>query len=156
MMLIILIILAVVVVDQLTKWWVLSAFTMFESVPLIPGLLYLTRRFNTGAAWSLFEGQLLFFIIITIVAVSLFSVMLWQSLSKNERWQSIGLALLIGGSLGNFIDRVRFGGVIDFIDVYIFSYDFPVFNVADSALTIGVICYMIGVLIDEQRRRQSE
>jgi signal peptidase II len=156
MMWIISIIVAIVFFDQLTKWWVLSTFTMFESIPLIPGLLYFTRRFNTGAAWSLFEGQLLFFVVITIIAVTLFSVMLWQSLSKNERWQAIGLALMIGGALGNFIDRVRFGGVVDFIDVYIFTYDFPVFNVADSALTIGVICYMIGVLIDEQRRRYSE
>jgi len=156
MMWIISIIVAIVIVDQLTKWWVLSTFAMFESIPLIPGLLYFTRRFNTGAAWSLFEGQLLFFIIITIIAVALFSVMLWQSFRKNERWQSMGMALLIGGAIGNFIDRVRFGGVVDFIDVYIFSYDFPVFNVADSALTIGVICYMIGVLIDEQRRRKSE
>jgi len=129
---------------------------MFESISLIPGFLYFTRRFNTGAAWSLFEGQLLFFVVITIIALVLFSVMLWQSLNDNERWQSFGMALLIGGAIGNFIDRVRFGGVVDFIDVYIFSYDFPVFNIADSALTIGVICYMIGVLIDEQRRRQSE
>jgi len=150
------IIVAIVFFDQLTKWWVLSTFTMFESIPLIPGILYFTRRFNTGAAWSLFEGQLLFFVVITIIAVALFSVMLWQSLSKNERWQAMGLALMIGGAIGNFIDRVRFGGVVDFIDVYIFTYDFPVFNVADSALTIGVICFMIGVLIDEQRRRHSE
>jgi signal peptidase II len=150
------IIVAIILVDQLTKWWVVSNFLMFESLPLISGFLYLTRRFNTGAAWSLFEGQLLFFVVITIIAVALFSVMLWQSYKNNESWQSVGLALLIGGAIGNFIDRVRLGGVVDFIDVYIFTYDFPVFNVADSALTIGIICYMIGVLIDEQRRRYSE
>ena len=156
MMILMSIIVAIILVDQLTKWWVVSNFLMFESLPLISGFLYLTRRFNTGAAWSLFEGQLLFFVVITIIAVALFSVMLWQSYKNNESWQSVGLALLIGGAIGNFIDRVRLGGVVDFIDVYIFTYDFPVFNVADSALTIGIICYMIGVLIDEQRRRYSE
>jgi len=156
MMILMSIIVAIILVDQLTKWWVVSNFLMFESLPLISGFLYLTRRFNTGAAWSLFEGQLLFFVVITIIAVALFSVMLWQSYKNNESWQSVGLALLIGGAIGNFIDRVRLGGVVDFIDVYIFTYDFPVFNIADSALTIGIICYMIGVLIDEQRRRYSE
>jgi len=149
MMWIISIIVAVVLFDQLTKWWVLSTLTMFESISLIPGFLYFTRRFNTGAAWSLFEGQLLFFVVITIVALVLFSVMLWQSLKDNERWQSFGMALLIAGAIGNFIDRVRFGGVVDFIDVYIFTYDFPVFNFADIMVVTGTILLSLLVFTDQ-------
>jgi signal peptidase II len=142
--------------DQLTKWWVVSNFQPFERLTLLPGLLFITRRFNTGAAWSLFEGQLAFLIIVTIVAVGLFAVYLHHAIQKNHRWQQLGMSLMIGGALGNFIDRVRFGGVIDFIDVWIINYDFPVFNVADSALTMGVIVFMIGVVWDEQRDRSSE
>ena len=152
----VLIILSIVALDQLTKWLVLSSFAMFESRPLIDGVLYLTRRFNTGAAWSLFEGQIEFFIVITILALGLFVRLLNESLTKQLMWQWIGLSMMIGGTIGNFIDRLRFGGVVDFIDVFIVTYDFPVFNVADSALTVGLIVFMIGVWLDERRPRPSE
>ena len=152
----ILIVLLIVALDQLTKWLVLSSFRLFESRTLIEGFLYLTRRFNTGAAWSLFEGQLGFFIVITIIALGLFVVLLKEALTKRKPWQWIGLSVMIGGTIGNFIDRLRFGGVVDFIDVFIFTYDFPVFNVADSALTVGLIAFMIGVWLDERRPRPNE
>jgi signal peptidase II len=156
MMWALLLIVGVVVLDQLTKWWVVASFRMFESVELIPGFLSLTRRFNTGAAWSLLEGQTAFFIVLTIIALGLFSVLLWQAYKQKEQAEMLGMALMIGGAIGNFIDRVRFGGVIDFIDVMIVTYDFPVFNVADSALTVGVGLYILGVFLHEQRTRHSE
>ncbi len=151
-----LIIVFLVALDQFTKWLILSSFTLFESRVLIDGFLSLTRRFNTGAAWSLFEGQIEFFIIITVVAMGLFVVLLKEALTKRQPWQWIGLSVMIGGTIGNFIDRLRFGGVVDFIDVFIFTYDFPVFNVADSALTVGLIAFMIGVWLDERRPRPNE
>jgi signal peptidase II len=156
MMWVLLLIVGIVVLDQLTKWWVVASFRMFESVELIPGFLSLTRRFNTGAAWSLLEGQTAFFIVLTIIALGLFSVLLWQAYKQKEQAEMLGMALMIGGAIGNFIDRVRFGGVIDFIDVMIVTYDFPVFNVADSALTVGVGLYILGVFLHEQRTRHSE
>jgi signal peptidase II len=152
----IVIVLLIVAVDQLTKWLILSSFQLFESRTLIDGVLYFTRRFNTGAAWSLFEGQIGFFIVITIVALVLFVVLLKEALAKRAAWQWIGLSVMIGGTIGNFIDRLRFGGVVDFIDVFIFTYDFPVFNVADSALTVGLIAFMIGVWLDERRPSTNE
>lgn len=151
-----LLIMGLVGLDQLTKWWVVANFRMFESVELIPGFLSLTRRFNTGAAWSLFEGQTVFFIVLTVIALGLFSVLLWQAYQQQEQAEMIGMALMIGGAIGNFIDRVRLGGVVDFIDVMIVTYDFPVFNVADSALTVGVGLYILGVFLHEQRTRHSE
>lgn len=151
-----LLIIGIVVLDQLTKWWVVASFRMFESVVLIPGFLSFTRRFNTGAAWSLFEGQTVFFIVLTIIALGLFSVLLYQAYQQHHRIEMFGMALMIGGAVGNFIDRVRLGGVIDFIDVLIVTYDFPVFNVADSALTVGVGLYILGVFLHEQRTRHSE
>lgn len=152
----IIIILLIIAVDQFTKWLVLSSFRMFESRVLIEGFLSLTRRFNTGAAWSLFEGQIGFLLIVTIVALGLFVWLLKDALTKRAAWQWIGLSVMIGGTLGNLIDRLRFGGVVDFIDVLIFTYDFPVFNVADSALTLGLIAFMIGVWLDERRPRPNE
>lgn len=150
------IILLIIAVDQFTKWLVLSSFRMFESRVLIEGFLSLTRRFNTGAAWSLFEGQIGFLLIVTIAALGLFVWLLKDALTKRAAWQWIGLSVMIGGTLGNLIDRLRFGGVVDFIDVFIFTYDFPVFNVADSALTLGLITFMIGVWLDERRPRPNE
>jgi signal peptidase II len=156
MILSLLIVLSLVALDQLTKWWVLSSFALLESRVVIDGFLYLTRRFNTGAAWSLFEGQIGFFILITIVALGLFVVLWKDALTKRAPWQWIGLSGRIGGTFGNFNDRLRFGGVEDFIDVLIFTYDFPVFNVADSALTLGLMAFMIGVWLDERHPRPSE
>jgi signal peptidase II len=86
----------------------------------------------------------------------LFVVLLKEALAKRAAWQWIGLSVMIGGTIGNFIDRLRFGGVVDFIDVFIFTYDFPVFNVADSALTVGLIAFMIGVWLDERRPSTNE
>jgi signal peptidase II len=152
----IVIILSIIALDQLTKWWVLSSFAMLESRELIPGVLYFTRRFNTGAAWSLFEGQIGFFIGITIVALVMFA-WLWQDAwKKRATWQWVSMSVMIGGTIGNFIDRLRFGGVVDFIDVLIITYDFPVFNIADSALTVGLIAFMIGVWLDERRSSSNE
>jgi signal peptidase II len=129
---------------------------MLESRVVIEGFLSITRRFNTGAAWSLFEGELTFFVVITIIALGLFGLLWKDAIGKRAPWQWIGLSVMMGGTIGNFIDRLRFGGVVDFIDVFIFTYDFPVFNVADSALTVGLIAFMMGVWLDERRPRPSE
>ena len=124
---------------------------MHEVRPLIHGLLNLTRVHNTGAAFGLMAGQpsmlrTLFFLGVSLVAMG---VVLWMffRLPQNQKVEHVALSLIFGGALGNVIDRVRLGEVIDFIDVYFRSYHWPAFNVADSAITTGVILLMYRVLL---------
>lgn len=141
--------------DQVTKLWFVANFALFESQEIIPNVFYWTRKFNTGASWGILEGQIGLFIVITVLALGFFIYLLRDAIRQHQPWHTIGLSLMIGGTLGNFIDRIRLGGVVDFIDVYIFGYDFPVFNVADSALNVGLVVFFIGVFLFEHTTRQN-
>lgn len=120
-------------VDQLTKWVIRTAFSPGHSLPLLAPLCSLTYVQNTGAAFGLFKGQQPFFIALSLLIAAIL-VWLWlrrPPVSRRALWAT---ALILGGTLGNLLDRVRFGYVVDFIDLHVW----PVFNVADSAITIGV------------------
>lgn len=149
----VLIILAVIILDQLTKYIVVQNMTMYQSNEIIEGFFSFTRRFNTGAAWSIFEGQMVFFIVITLVGLAFFGYYFKDVDFKNQKMYSIGISLMIGGAIGNFIDRLFLGGVVDFLDFIIFGYDFPVFNVADMALDIGVAMFIIAILFYDNKSR---
>lgn len=151
-----LIILAVILLDQLTKYIVVQNFIMHESLPIIEDVFHFTRRFNTGGAWSILSGQMPVLILITLVGLGFFFYFFKDVDFKNQKFYSIGISLMIGGAIGNFIDRIRLGGVVDFIDVYIGSYDFPVFNIADMALDIGVVMFIIAVVFYDKRDNHSE
>lgn len=126
-----------VIVDQLTKWLIVKYMKLGESIPVIDGFLSITSHRNRGAAWGILEGQMAFFVIITVLVIVgiVYYMKSFASQSKVYGW---GLGLLLGGAIGNFIDRLFRGEVVDFVDTIIFGYDFPIFNVADSALCIGV------------------
>jgi len=130
--------LVLIVLDQLTKLWIVGAFQYGEGLPLTPFFNLVYAR-NSGAAFSFLAGaggwQRFFFIGIAFVA----SFLIVHLLRKHaqERGFCFALSLILGGALGNLIDRVRFGYVIDFLDFYYAGYHFPAFNVADSAITVG-------------------
>lgn len=130
------ILLLVVALDQLTKFWVFS----YESlrIPIINNFLYIGQVKNTGAAWGLLAGNMIIFYIVTIIAIC-FIIDIYRKSANRPFYFKLSLMLVLAGAIGNFIDRVAFNYVRDFIDVYIFGYDFPLFNIADSALVIGVI-----------------
>jgi len=120
-------------VDQVTKFLVVKNLSLHQSLPLIKGVLHLTLVHNRGAAFGLFKGLSIFFILAAALAV----VLIYLNLKKLG-WRKItlavaGLSLILAGALGNLIDRLMLGYVIDFLDLRIW----PVFNVADSAITIG-------------------
>ena len=119
--------------DQATKYLITSTFVPGESLPLIPSVLHLTYIQNTGAAFGLFKGQQVLFIGLSILVIGWVVTELLRKpgLSDLPMW---GCALILGGAAGNLIDRSRLGYVIDFIDIRVW----PVFNVGDSAITIGV------------------
>ncbi len=142
----ILIILGIVVLDQVTKLIILNTVPYGQSIEVIPNFFDITHRVNSGAAWSIFEGQMLMFYGITIVALVIFGYYFKDIDFKNKTVYSLGISILIGGTIGNFIDRIRIQGVIDFLDFKIFGYDFPVFNVADMALNVGIFLFILAVL----------
>lgn len=123
----------VLLLDQLSKLFVQRNMLSGESIPLIPGVLHLSYIQNTGAAFGILKEKTLFFIIITALVV-LAILFIIPHIQREHLFLRLALGLILGGALGNFIDRARFGYVIDFIDFRIW----PVFNVADVAIVMAV------------------
>lgn len=137
---------AIVVLDQVTKAIVRARLTLHESVAVIPGVLDFTHIRNTGAAFGFLNAVDFPFktaVIAVISTVALVAVALYaRSLSHTQMIARAGLSLILGGAAGNLLDRLTIGSVVDFVDVYWRSHHFWAFNVADSAITVGV-CLMI-------------
>ena len=138
----IVIILILTICDQLLKSWVASSIVLGGSKQVIPGIIELTNLRNSGAAWSIFEGQQTFFTIITIIAIIVIGYFIWQY--RKNIPMLIGLSLIMAGTIGNFIDRLRQGYVVDMFETTFIN--FPIFNIADMCLTIGVIWLIIFIL----------
>lgn len=147
-MLYFLIALVVIIIDQITKWLVLTNMELRESIIIIENFLYITSHRNPGAAWGILAGQMTFFYIITAIVIVVI-VYYIRKYAHESRLLGVGLGLILGGAIGNFIDRLVYQEVVDFIDVYFGSYSYPIFNLADSALVIGVIMIGIVVIKDE-------
>ncbi|MBM7540503.1 signal peptidase II [Amphibacillus cookii] len=145
----------VLILDQLTKWWIINYMELRESFAIVENVLYITSHRNPGAAWGILQGRMLFFYIITVVVIVAI-VYYMQKFAKQDRWLGIGLGLVLGGAIGNFIDRLLYQEVVDFIDVYIGSYNYPIFNIADSALVVGVIVIGIATLKEEFEKGRSK
>lgn len=147
----------VILVDQLTKWLVATNMEIGERIPLIEPYLGLLSHRNRGAAWGMLEGQMWLFAIVTIVVV-IGIVYYFQKEGKNEPLFAWSLMLLLGGAVGNFIDRMVRGEVVDFVNVLIpvINYDFPIFNVADAALTFGVVLVIIHLILDEKKNKKDK
>ena len=140
----------IVVLDQLTKAIVRSTLPLYTSVVVIPKVLDITHVRNTGAAFgilNLTDFPFKTVAIAVIAAAALIGVGMYAaSLAHHQRVARLGLALIIGGAAGNLIDRIVAGSVIDFVDVYWRTYHFWAFNVADSAITIGVTIMILDML----------
>ena len=154
-----LIALAIVLTDQFSKAVVVRSMRLGQSIPIVPGYFDLTFVLNPGAAFSLFATlpdwvRNPLFIGISIAAVVLIVVYRTRYLQDN-RLASAGLGLILGGAVGNLIDRVRFGVVVDFLDVHVHQYHWPVFNVADSAISVGVTLLLLEMLLEWRGERRS-
>ncbi|PLT34281.1 signal peptidase II [Bacillus sp. V5-8f] len=145
----------VIALDQLTKWLVVKNMELGESIAIIQDFLYITSHRNRGAAWGILQGQMWFFYIITVVVV-VSLVYYLQKMGRQSTLLGVSLGLMLGGAIGNFIDRIARKEVVDFINTYIFSYNFPIFNIADSALTIGVGLMIIYMLLEEKRSKETK
>ncbi len=135
--------------DQITKRLVEESFPLHAIRPVVRGLFNLTHTRNTGAAFSLFSdasGPWKTFLLVGVSLALLVGVVWWLWVSRKQplRWGlGIGLSLLLGGAAGNLVDRIRFGYVVDFLDLHIRHHHWPTFNVADSAITVGAVFLII-------------
>lgn len=126
--------------DQLSKFWVLTTIPEHKSVPVIPGLLDLVNIRNRGAAFGFLnrsdiEWQFWLFLLATLAAVA--AIILLVRSSPEQPWLFRALGLIMGGALGNLVDRLRFRAVVDFLDIYVGDWHWPAFNVADMAICVG-------------------
>ncbi len=145
----------VLVADQLSKWMALSALEPYQPVSLLP-FLNLTLAFNAGAAFSFLAdggGWQRWLLSAVAVGVGVYLLVWLRGLDAGKRLEVIGLGLILGGAVGNLVDRLRLGGVIDFIDVHVGGWHWPAFNVADSAITLGVVAVLVTAWRDWRRGR---
>ncbi|MBO2533770.1 signal peptidase II [Planifilum fulgidum] len=135
--------LAVLLLDQVTKWLVLERMHLYESIPVVDGIFYITSHRNRGAAFGILQDQQWLFIPVTLIVVAVLIYYLW--VFRRERpLASWSFSLILGGAIGNLIDRVRMGEVVDFLDFKLINY--PIFNVADSAIVIGVALFVLDMI----------
>ena len=137
--------LAVFALDQITKLWVVANFDLYESIQIVPQI-NITYVHNTGAAFSFLSSaggwQRWFFVGVAVIASIILTVWLAR-LKTSDEWMAVTLSLILGGAIGNLFDRISYAYVIDFIDVYYQTWHWPVFNIADCAISIGVVMMLI-------------
>lgn len=139
----------VVLLDQFLKAYIGATMNLHESIPVIEGYFNITYVKNPGAAFGFLanaapEFRSLFLITVTVIAVVLILYFISKNTAK-EMFLTFSLSLILGGAVGNLIDRIRFGEVTDFLDVYISSHHWPAFNIADSAISLGAIVLVIEI-----------
>ena len=147
---------AVIVLDLWTKWLVLRKIALHEAIPVIPDFFQLVHVRNTGAAFGIGANasSKLVPLLLNFGAIAVFCVVVVYALrtAVTDRLLQTGLHLILGGAIGNLVDRFRFGYVIDFLDVYVGRYHWPAFNVADSAICIGIAL----LFFDMRKKPESE
>ena len=148
--------LSIVVLDQVTKFLVIRSLPLYEDVPLLPGLLSLQHVRNSGAVFGFLSGTNIpgkpyLFALMSAIALAALTYYA-RTIPREERLPRFALSLVIGGAIGNLIDRVRFGYVVDFVKMYWESHVWPNYNVADSAISIGLVL----LVIDSFRPRDRE
>jgi signal peptidase II len=142
-----------VILDQLTKLAVVSRIEFGKDIPVIPGFFNLTHVLNSGGAFGMFAQssdwvRVLFFLVFSFIAVGVI-LYLYVGIPETHPMLGNGLSMIFGGALGNLIDRVRMGKVVDFLDVYVGNWHWPAFNIADSAICIGVGIFVYHILFNK-------
>ena len=148
----------VIVADQVTKWAIVEWVGLYEKVPL-NSFINLTHQRNTGAAFSFLANaggwQRWFFVVLATVVSAVIAVWLWRIRSERQAVLSAGLALVLGGAIGNLIDRVNYGYVTDFIQVWFGNWAYPSFNVADVGISVGAALLIIDALFFSGREEKK-
>jgi signal peptidase II len=140
----------IILLDQVTKLIVLDKMPLFHNIPVISGFFNLTHIHNSGGAFGFLSTQTsniqrLLFLFVSSLAVGLIFYF-YKKTPREQTWLSTGFALVFGGAIGNLIDRIRLGKVVDFLDFYIGDLHWPAFNVADSAVSIGMLIFLFHII----------
>jgi signal peptidase II len=146
-----------ILIDQLTKVAVDRSMQLFDSITIIENFFHLTYVRNKGAAFSFLSNaswRLPFFVIISIVA-ALVILVAFRKLRDDQKLAHISLAMIFSGAVGNLIDRIRLGEVIDFLDAHWYRHHWPAFNVADSLICVGVFLLAIDMILEEKRLKKG-
>ena len=146
-----------IIIDQITKIAVDRSMKLFDSIPIIENFFHLTYVRNKGAAFSFLSNaswRLPFFITISIIA-ALVILVAFRKLRDDQRLAHISLAMIFSGAVGNLIDRVHLGEVIDFLDAHWYRHHWPAFNVADSLICVGVFLLAIDMILEEKRLKKG-
>jgi signal peptidase II len=151
--------LAVVLLDRVSKWLVASHMMLHDSINVIPGFFQLTYVQNSGAAFGLFaesssEWTSAMLVLFSLMALIVVAVMLWRN-SHSLTITGLGLALIMGGALGNLWDRLLYGRVVDFFDFYMGTYHWPAFNIADSAIVVGAGLLVLEIVLAKTPAEQK-
>ena len=136
--------------DQIIKYLIVSNFTLYKKNPIIEGFFNITYVQNRGAAWGILNNNIILLVVITVLALGFICSFIFKE-SNIKKLDIVLYGMLLGGIIGNFIDRIFRGYVIDFLDFIIFGYDFPVFNIADMLIVISV-----GIMIITYWRSRNE
>ncbi|HEY6837392.1 MAG TPA: signal peptidase II [Geobacteraceae bacterium] len=145
----------VLVLDQTTKLYIDRHMEIYNSITVVENFFNITYLRNKGAAFSFlatFPYRLQFFILVSLVAIGVI-IAVFRRLRSDQRFAAFSLALIFSGALGNLIDRVRLGEVIDFLDAHWYDHHWPAFNVADSAICVGVFLLAVDMYLEERRHR---
>lgn len=146
----------VIILDQWTKWLIVKNMEFGERISVWDPWFGILSHRNRGAAWGMLEGQMWLFSIVTIGVICAI-LYFYHKEAKGKPIFQVGLMFLLGGAVGNFIDRIFRGEVVDFVSVLIpvINYDFPIFNIADAALTMAVVILMIGLIIEDKKGKKQ-
>ena len=149
------IIVAIVALDQWSKWMIKTSYNLYQSEPIIEGFFYFTYVTNDGMAFGLsFPGGKTILLIVTLILTGVIMWMLWKEKNSHNLIR-YGLTLILAGAIGNMIDRILYGKVVDFLDIMIGSFNWYIFNVADSAVTSGMILFILHTIIVGEKKPVS-
>ena len=138
-----------ILLDQLSKNFIVNHFALGESKEVITNFFSISSHRNRGAAWGILQDSRIFFLIITILFIAVLSYYLFKQKNTLSTFDKGTFALIYGGAIGNFIDRLTRHEVVDFLDFKIFGYDFPIFNLADCFICVGVLFLLLKIYKDE-------
>ena len=138
-----------ILLDQLSKNFIVRHFTLWESKEIITNFFSISSHRNRGAAWGILQDSRIFFLIITVLFIAVLSYYLFKQKETLNSFDKLTFAFIYGGSIGNFIDRLTRHEVVDFLDFRIFGYDFPIFNLADCFICVGVVFLLFKIYREE-------
>lgn len=146
----------VIILDQLSKWSIVENMHYGESISILDPYFGLLSHRNRGAAWGMLQGQFWLFALVTVIVIANI-IYYYHKETKGKPMFQVSLMLLLGGAIGNFIDRLFRGEVVDFVHVIIpvINYDFPIFNIADASLTFGVILLIIYMVFEDKLEKKK-